>query len=502
MADFFDPTGPGAGLQNFGFATMAAGGVPGATTIGALGQGGLAMQQGQGQRIANQTAMLNLQRMQALQPMMLQKIQSMQGGGQPASNGTPTSTPSGGQSAGQSSGSTGGSTGSNPDDLAAQTLNWAYMSGNAEQISKAYQSLYEHNPEQARQIKAAQEGETIQKTANDTFAKGKDLVGGAGMTSSPSLGNPSMPTQVQRPSKNNTPQQASQPDSQPDEATPQQMLATDGKPVLPNRKGMKGIDLNAQPDPAGTPKYRYDNNAVGVAQAKQFVADDAKSNQSMNASLSSLQSEQFRLEELGKIYKQVQAGTLTAQKPEFFNKMAALGFNDSPNDIKDLDGIQAAMQNHILQLINQYKDTNSSMGEAPTRMFGGVLNTLMEEGENPGNQPGGLYSVITQAKGLVDHHIDMVNGWNNIGALGNRVANGYTMRPDDYVRNWSLNHDIEDYKSKAETDMPKFKGMQSDIQRPTSIPDGAQFSPSQKKWRVPKQGGGHDFYDSDGKQIM
>lgn len=39
----FDPSGPGADLMNFGFATMAAAGQPGATTLGALGQGGLGM---------------------------------------------------------------------------------------------------------------------------------------------------------------------------------------------------------------------------------------------------------------------------------------------------------------------------------------------------------------------------------------------------------------------------------------------------------------------------
>ncbi len=44
-------------LQNFGMASMAAGGVPGATTLGALGQGGMAMNQAANQR----TQMQNLQ---------------------------------------------------------------------------------------------------------------------------------------------------------------------------------------------------------------------------------------------------------------------------------------------------------------------------------------------------------------------------------------------------------------------------------------------------------
>lgn len=54
MGNIFDPNGPGSDLMNFGFASMAAGGQPGATTLGALGEGGMGMNQAALQRAQTQ----------------------------------------------------------------------------------------------------------------------------------------------------------------------------------------------------------------------------------------------------------------------------------------------------------------------------------------------------------------------------------------------------------------------------------------------------------------
>lgn len=236
------------------------------------------------------------------------------------------------------------------------------------------------------------------------------------------------------------------------------LTSRDGKPITP-------LVANAKyaPHPGGVPDYDVPNNESGKAMVPEFIKADIKSNQDINGGLSSLQNEQFRINELAKIYQQVQAGTLTAQNPDYFNKLAALGIKDSPDDIQKLGGIQAAMQNHVLQLINQYKDTNNSMGEAPTRMFGGVINNLIEHGENAGKQPGGLYTVLTEAKALVNRNIDLVQGWNDVGGLGNRLADGKTQRPDDFIRDWSLSHTPESYITDAQKDTPAFKGMRPAI---------------------------------------
>lgn len=231
-------------------------------------------------------------------------------------------------------------------------------------------------------------------------------------------------------------------------------MAADGKPLLPTVKTVPPAD------PSGTPRFKTDNTKTGVEQTIQDQKDAAEGNKAFAAMSQSLSQEKARLDNLIQIYKDVQSGTLTAQNPEFFNKMAALGFSDDPKSLHDLAGIQNATQNHILQVIQQIKDTNANAGGgAPTRVFGSEIGKLLDEGESAKNQPEALWNVIGQAKGLVDHHLDMINGWNAVGGLGNRLAGGYTMRPDDYATQFSLHHNISDYRDNALKEMGPFKGM-------------------------------------------
>ena len=424
---------------------------------------------------------MNTQRMQALQPITLANLESLK------SNGTL----------------------SGPDALGSQALMAAYASNDMGKVADAYKTLYEHNPDLAGRIKGEQEGNTLFKSPEGTYVLGKKLGAGAGGASIPTQTPPSgypkgLPWQGMQqssPAVNPSPMSpqgnggpvilsgdnqtqaspAGYPSGLPVQApaaATSNLLSSDGKPIIPQVQNAK-----IPADPSGTPKYNVPNTETGVALQKDFQTSDIKSNEAMNSSLNSLQTEQFRIKQLGDIYHLVQAGTLTAQNPEFFNKMAAMGFKDDPESIKQLGGIQAAMQNHILKVINQIKDTNANMGAAPTRTFGAEISQLLEEGENPGNQPNGLFNVLTQAKGVVDHHIDMVKGWNDVGGLGNRLANGNTMRPDDFVRNWSLNHNIEDYRSKAEKEMPAFKGTPQNPSTPkTAIK--YQTSPSTGKTKI------------------
>lgn len=237
----------------------------------------------------------------------------------------------------------------------------------------------------------------------------------------------------------------------PAESTP---MAADGKPLLPN------ISKIPAPDPSGTPNFKTENTKTGVEQTIQDQKDAAEGNKAFAATAQSLGQEKARLDNLIQVYKDVKSGTLTAQNPELFNKLAALGFHDDPASVKDLAGIQNATQNHILQVIQQIKDTNSNAGGgAPTRVFGSEISQLLENGESTKGQPEALWNVIGQAKGVVDHHLDMVNGWNKAGGLGNRLAGGYTMRPDDFAQQFSTSHDISDYRDKALKEIGPFKGM-------------------------------------------
>lgn len=297
-------------------------------------------------------------------------------------------------------------------------------------------------------IKAAETDNTPYITPQGTYEMGSKIKGAQPST-------PPAPVVTGQPPVNNDDLSQSKPvvltrNGAPVEAP----MAYDGKPLLPNLPNIPA------PDPSGTPKFKTENTKTGVEQTIQDQKDAAEGNKAFATTAQSLGQEKARLDNLIQVYKDVQSGTLTAQNPEFFNKMAALGFRDDPQSIKDLAGIQNATQNHILQVIQQIKDTNANAGGgAPTRTFGSEISQLLENGESTKGQPEALWNVIGQAKGVVDHHLDMVNGWIKSGGMGNRLAGGYTMRPDDFAQQFSTSHNISDYRDKALKDMGPFKGM-------------------------------------------
>jgi hypothetical protein len=229
--------------------------------------------------------------------------------------------------------------------------------------------------------------------------------------------------------------------------------AKDGKPILP---GITSAPINK----ARVPNYNFPDTETGVHDRNTWFDEDTKANQAMGANLDSVQTEKFRIQQLANIYKDVQAGTLTAQNPDFFNRLQAIGIDASPDKMKDLGNIQAAMQNHIFQILSQYKDVNTNGESSPSRLFSGVINTLMEEGENPGKQPQSLFKVLAQAQALTDRKIDMVQSWNGAGGLGNRlIDNKYTMRPDDFQQLFETSHDLDTYEKAAEKEIGPLKGM-------------------------------------------
>jgi hypothetical protein len=358
----------------------------------------------------------------------------------------------------------------NPTDLAAALAN--------PEGYKASLALKNAGP-----LRAAETANTPYQTPQGTYTMGSKIMGGMN-TPSPTAATaqpqatvaPPIKTEEAQPDTGNAMPNAIPGTTPGVEKSP---LAADGKTLLP--------DLTAipKPDPSGTPKFNTENTKTGVEQTIQDQKDAAEGNKAFAATAQSLGQEKARLDNLIQVYKDVQSGTLTAQNPEFFNKMAALGFHDDPQSIKDLAGIQNATQNHILQVIQQIKDTNANAGGgAPTRTFGSEISQLLENGESTKGQPEALWNVIGQAKGVVDHHLDMVNGWMTAGGLGNRLAGGYTMRPDDFATKFSTHHNITDYRDRALKDMGPFKGMagNNNAKPSTKVIDGVTYTNINGVW--------------------
>lgn len=318
--------------------------------------------------------------------------------------------------------------------------------------------------------KGNEEGSALHITPQGTYQTGNQITGAP--SAAPSLPTPNpVATNPVQPADNmgGLPNQQAKPvilQGASDEK-PNIPMASDGKPLLPN------MDNISAPDPSGTPNFKLsENTKTGVEQKIQDQKDATEGNRAFATTAQNLGQEKSRLDNLISVYKDVQSGTLTAQNPELANKLVALGVITDPSEIKDLAGIQNATQNHILQVIQQIKDTNANAGGgAPTRTFGSEISQLLENGESAKGQPEALWNVIGQAKGLVDHHLDMVNGWVKSGGLGNRLAGGYTMRPDDYAQQFSTTHNISDYRDKALKDMGPFKGMAGNG-APATLPAG------------------------------
>ena len=358
-----------------------------------------------------------------------------------------------------------GSPAMNP--MAANALRFAMMSRDPKTMASTATSIYENDPTTV----AAKEREKIVQRADGTWGRAGDLISGsgsplgvppmpgAGASSAPPVAPPSRTPQIM---PNGQPDNVDVPpqnlDDIVDKATPPK--AADGKPIIP---GMTNL---FPPDPSGNPKYNTPNTTPGVKLAEENGTEDNKANLSMTSSITSLKDEQFRLNELAGIYKGFQSGTFTALNPDLISKLQSLGVVSDPSTLKTLGDAQAATETHIMQVLKQIKDANATMEGAPTRTFSSEVSELLDQGPSVKMQPSALYNTLAQAKGVVDYHADMINGWNKIGALGNRVNNGSTLRPNDYARQFTLSHNIEDYKDAVQKQWGPFKGMTPPANRP------------------------------------
>lgn len=417
--------------------------------ISAIPQGVRASQELKQGGMANQMGALNLQKAQAMQPMILNQIKGMTGGG------SPMGVPGGGGDAGGAGTS---------DALFSQALMSAYMSGDMGKAATVLQSWAEHNPALAGQIKASQERNTPQKMADDTYQLGGGAFGSpaAGMLTPQPGGAPPAPQTVNgRPqAPENMDELLNQQTQSPGNApaapsTPANIpMASDGKPLVP---GMTNL---FKPDPTETPFFGNPKTKNAVDLVNQNQKDLSEGDKEFTTLANSFNNEGTRLNNLIDIFKQTQSGTAMAHFPELLNKAVSLGIVKDPSTVKNLSDLQTANQNFILDVIGQIKDTNANLGgSTAARTFGSEINELLEHGQSVKDQPQALWNILSQAKGLVDQHTDMLNGWQAIGGRGNRAAGGHTMLPNDYSQAYLLAHPSKAFIKNAQDSMGTFKGM-------------------------------------------
>lgn len=248
------------------------------------------------------------------------------------------------------------------------------------------------------------------------------------------------------------PQAPQPPQAQQLPQPPQGVLASDGKPVVPNADKISFF----KPDASGTPSYKTDNTNTGVNQTKEFQKADIPASENIAESASNTQQMIGRLHDIQDAYSKAQAGTLLAQDPDLANKFIAAGVLTDKGSIKDVAQFQRIQGDQALEVLNQLKGAVAGSGNSKI-LNSEVKNATGKLGD-PHLQPEAVASILAVSQGLANYNQDMVKGWSAIGGLGNRVAGGYTMRPTDYSQQFATSHNIDDYIKQAKADMPQVKG--------------------------------------------
>lgn len=249
---------------------------------------------------------------------------------------------------------------------------------------------------------------------------------------------------------------------------PNPLIAADGKPILPN------LDKIPPADSSGTPKYNTVNKTTGVNQTKVFQESDDKANDSAATNRNSLTKEGAIIDGIIKELGNVKSGTTLAQYPDAVNRLVGAGLITGDN-AKKLSDIQAIRTFLMKDAILQLRDQNANLEGNPSRIMQAELSANLEHGLSTNMQPEALYKVLTQAKGMVNYNKNMIDNYQAIGGLGNRVAGGYTKRPMDFFQQWQASHDPADYIANAEKETPPFKGMPGNVDAPTNRPPLSSF---------------------------
>jgi len=424
--------GKGLGAGN-ALAMLAGSGMQGATA------GANFAQEYQKQNIGNQMGGLNLQRAQAIQPAILKQINGMSSGAPGALNGGM----------------------SDSDQLALQTLQWAMMSGNPEQISKAYQTIYEHNPNLAGQIENAKARGGIAQTPNGPVP-GYQV---------PGINN--SPFGAMSPPVSDAPMQGTQPSISPVQGPqtippinaselqppPQQQLRDASfMPPNPPPQSTSSVASNGA-DPTGMPKYKFNPfNKVETEQASKFGEADTKVNDAMTGQLDTYAQSEQRLNTIAQALKEVQSGGLTSTKAAIANMLQGLGVDPKTYNLDDPKSAYNVLHEQGINTLQELKQLTSGTGSRITNAEFTRIGNYMNNPDIPASTN---LQLLGEAIGAIHYDKDMIDGWNNIGGLVNRAASGYTVRPDDYMRQWQLKHKMGDYVDQAKEKIGPLKGMEA-----------------------------------------
>jgi hypothetical protein len=284
-------------------------------------------------------------------------------------------------------------------------------------------------------------------TGNPTVAPPASV----GMTNLPPMGAPqanSIPPIPPMPAQNpftQAPPGATPPPPAPGQNPPASpanpLMAADGKLIVP------GIQNSAfyPPDPApNNPKYPYLNNSVGNEDSKKAFAGDWADNKAMTDTITNAEQQTARINDMEEALRSGQAGSLSSQYPEFFNKLIGSGAITDKGTINNVAAYQRVEADQVQEVLAQLK----SIIPAGSRINRAEFSALSDKLNSPDERPQAISDSFAMAQGLADYQRDMVKSWNSpaIGGLSNRIGGaGYTMPPSTFQERWQENHDITDY---------------------------------------------------------
>lgn len=248
-------------------------------------------------------------------------------------------------------------------------------------------------------------------------------------------------------------------------------LLADGKPILPS------INLAYKPDPTGMPRYKTENTTTGVNQTKKFQELDAADDQEIGKSATNANQMRSRINDMADALTTGRAGTLVAQDPELANKLIAMGIITNKGIVNDVAQFQRVSADQMVELLNQLR------AAAPgSRIMQAEIKGMADKLADPSQRPEAVQNILAMAQGLGDYNADLSKSWDAIGGLGNRQAEGFTLRPTTFQRQFANGHAIDDYVAKARKDMPALAGTPGNFSQ--SNPD--EIKAAYQAGKIPK----------------
>lgn len=239
-------------------------------------------------------------------------------------------------------------------------------------------------------------------------------------------------------------------------------------------KVTKGIDAPQKgtampPDPTGKPAYKIDPfKKTDVEFANKAMETDMKVSDEYSSQLNLYAQAEQRLNTVADAFKKIQSGGLTTQKAEIANTLQGLGIDPSKYNLDDPTSVYNVLHEQGINTLQQLKTMTAGAG---SRITNSEFVRIGDYMNNPNLPPATNLQLLGEAIGAVHYNKGMIEDWNKSGGLGNRLADGYTMRPNDFERKWQLDHKMGDFVDAVKKDIGPLKGMNSDRIR-VRTPDG------------------------------